>query len=323
MMKVKVGGIEIGWELDSPPQGDILSKTLRELLSGDVELDDRPAPSVIKPTTVYDEPPITVHPAKKQDRGHLLNLLDAIGISNQTAMIVANKMFGTTLTLRSFEKEVPKLEKWALEWMEKPAEGKIWALYIAEVNLSTHGKYLSAVGLNEKNQFIILALEETFSKLLARLQSRGVRPKEIKLGVLSFHVNIRKEFEKAFPNADIALDWQEFIDMTIGSENKERAKEGMLSKNPKEVVKIVKQLNGPKELLTYQKFDSELHRALHTTAPVVRIEKDLRSKLRNPEIKDSEDREQAKIWGLMRLQYHWFKIPADAKQLKNLRYIKA
>lgn len=316
-MKIRVGPLGIEWDIGQPLPEELLSKTLHELLSGDVKVGDghymKSEPEV---------PEVTLNVRHATDKPKLLSILNNdLGINDKTVVMIAHKVLGVTAKAKNITEVFARMDQAAVKWFERKITEKLWAIYVAPVSIPSLGARLAVAGLNEENQLVILDLfDGTLDSLTKKLIARGLKAKDIKLGILSFHLDV-KAFKKAFPNSKVSLDWKEFIDIS-GAMNRETLTAAMLNKNKKAVEKIISAKKGPPELLTYFDFPEPLWRALRSAAPLKRIAVDLKAKLRAPSIETEEERRHVMIWSLIRLQYHWFKIPVDAEQLKNLRHIK-
>jgi hypothetical protein len=267
------------------------------------------------PPIEEEEPDVAPAPAPTGDLAAVMKL----GLTPKTVLQIANKVLNFTIKGPELQNSFGDVKKASLQFLSRKIKDPIWALFVASISIPVLGEVVTAVGLNNENQLILLGIEKNSKDLYEDIISRGVKPKDIKVGVLSFSLPETKTFEKTFPNAQIQFDWFEYRDQTPGASAKALIGDAMYKEKETEVKKMLVKLKPPSELFTYFNFDKKLWRALRTTSSLKRIEKDLGAKLKTYD-EDTEEAKLAMVWGLMRLQYQWYKVPADSEVLNNLKF---
>lgn len=321
-MKIYFGSLEIELEVEKGVT-DVFELKIKDLVQAGVKVKYRKPDKLISPTMRTEMIQKLVKKVPDKDYTRDVNILLESGLSSNTIVMIANKVLGHKTTGTVLKEEFADIEQASMVWLDRKLDKPYWGLYIGTIDLPLLRQRSVAVGLTDKNQLEILSVfKGTPKQMFEDLKARGLKT-DVQLGILSFHANAIEDFKEAFPKARVALDWQEFIDLTVGGGNKYVAKQMMLNREGTEVYKFLKEMKAPLELMTYLDFPQGIHRAIRTTAPIRRIQKDLASKLRSKKLKSEQDRSLVLAWSLIRLQYHWFRIPADAQQLNNLRYIQA
>jgi hypothetical protein len=337
LLKLKLGEIDVNITL-SGPGASTIETVLKSLINSKtntvpeitIEAD---VPSALGEPESEDSRTIEI-PNKLARTAPLtpltgLSLLKSMDFTNFTIVMVAKKVLGINgATQTNLEDHFTVIKEATFEWENRSLEDEnIWAIYIAQIAPPKLGKRVFAVGLNKQNQQVILGWSDKDDQALYHnLKSRGLNLKSIKFGMLSFFFSGDKRFRKTFPNAALARDWNEFIDLHEQQEEQEEIKALMLNPSKKEVEAGLKDFEGPKELLTYFDFDSELWRALRTLSNINKIDNELRSytnKLQESGVaaKSPESAKFVVLWALLRIQYQWFKIPVNAKYLGSLKYM--
>lgn len=313
---MKLGSVEIEITQDAANQLDIKLKAPGQIAR--TFRAEPPAGASFSPQRKeYIEPPreptIKIEPEKD------IKMLIHAGFSRKTLAMVVNKVLDIPVRGQTLAKKFHLAEDAALRYLRRPISNDIWAVFIAEVDISDEGQELCAIGLSQKNQLIVLALEKaTPEAFFEKLKYRGLDQTQLKLGVLSFRTGAVNAFRTAFPNTELGLDWQEFLT----SANDDTLRDVMGFEDREGLERALQDTRAPKELASFMKFDKRLWRALKTTAPVQRLGRDLKSKLRHRAIQSSRQQGLVRAFSIIRLQYHWLKIPVDAPQLRNLKYIQ-
>jgi hypothetical protein len=249
-----------------------------------------------------------------------MDLLEKLGLSMKSIVQIANRVLGFSTSGPKIETQLPEIKKAALGFTSRQIKEPIWALMIAPIKLPVIGPTVGAVGINEENQLVILGFDEDAPNLYKSLASRGVRPGKVRLGILSFDLEDKKGFKKAFPEAEIQVDWQEFLERAPANQ-KEIIIKARDTENRSMAMKLMSKVTAPAEMFTYLSYDPSLWRAIRNTLPLKRIQADLRQKLKPDLIETADKAKYSLAWALMRLQYHWYKIPVNSDALKGLKYI--
>jgi hypothetical protein len=309
-MKFQVGSVVIEIDQIGPEQVNIRLKAPGQALriTKDDVVDTRRRRPVYQPS---DDPVRDI------------KMLVAAGFSKKTLAMVVNNVLGIPITGNSLVAKFGEAEAEAMALLDRPIGSDVWAVFIARIKVFEEGEQLAALGLTGKNQLIVLALGDIPpEQFFADMIERGLSPNQVKIGVLSFRASVGAQFQKAFPKAQIALDWSEFIEEASSTDKAGILRSAQAHHDKQAILKAIQMTKAPKELATFLNYDKRLWRALKTTAPIRRLERDLKTKMRSRTIQTKAQRDLVKMMSLVRLQYHWFKIPVDAAQLSNLRYVQ-
>lgn len=278
-------------------------------------------------------PPEDARSAQDEHIIHDLSLIKSADIPQMTFVIIANRVLGLKTNKRTMASSYPALEQAASKWLTRPIQEPFMGLFLAKSKAPLLGPVYIAVGLNRQSQLVTLGVEEARSAepFLRALIARGLKPKDIEVGVLGLDQELERAFQKAFPKAVVARDWDSVIEAApeavrpelrevtfLSSEKSARsALQKALKKHSSAKPIVEPQLDA---LLAYYQFPEGLQRVLRNLNPIYRLEREYVARTKHA--KNERDAWLLVTWCTMRLQYHWFKIPVDAPQLSNLRYVK-
>ncbi len=313
-MLITIGGVTIKVTLDD--------QELQKLVDITSKGQSKRPISYQEPEIEYEEESEGVSHAQSD-----LDLLRTRSISQHTVVMVARKMLNIDTTSKKLVSSYPQIAEAAERWAKRSLKESYKILYVSRIAVPTLGDALCAVGLNEDNQFIILSVETgaTVRAALKGLISRGLRANNVKLGVLGVDKEIEKEFVSLFPSATIQRCWAS-VTSSAPVELREQIRGlSMISSE-----KALRNIKSPKlakylepyveELTAYLDFDKKLWRVLRTLNPNIRLHAALKTRVKL--VANEHEAQVLVTWECLRIQYHWKKIPVDAEQLSNLRYIK-
>ena len=312
-MTIKIGSVEFQVTLMNPEK-PIEQITLEDLRGATVSIF---APALRAPPPPTTQPPLIQPKALSDD----LALLQGIDFSNFTISMIAKRLFKVDIANKKFDQGFPSLKPRVLAWPERSLEKEnIWAVFLAEISVATWEKHVFAVGINRENQQVILGFAPSEAELYKSLKKRKLNLKNVEFGMLSIKLDVDL-FREVFPKAKLARDWEEFIEKQPESEHR-ALRAAMTSPVQKDVEKIIRKYDGPKELLTYFQFSPQAWRALRTANNITfKIAEEIRSHLQG-KLLTPEQVNYLVVWTLLRIQYQWYRIPIDAKQFTKLVHTK-
>lgn len=309
-MKIRYGGVEFSIDLNLPKQTKISDLTIKDLNQLLIQIKG-------------DLPPWDIGKPKEPVHPELEKLYEA-EFSRQTLVRIVKNVLNIDIPGDKLSKRFGEVSKAALSWLTRDlSKENIWALFITKAEYAGRGKRSVALGLDNKNHFVFLGISpEPAKALFQTLITRGLTANNIKFGLISFSAATPKEFSQCFPKAKVGRDWQEFIDEH--EESREELEQAMVSTDIDEVRVTLGDHNGPKELLNYLTFQKDLWRVLRSLGTSRKLEQDYHRKtFKLDEDATEEFLEFLFTWTMLRLQYQWYKTPADSKVFSNLRHIKA
>lgn len=247
----------------------------------------------------------------KEAEGEDFKLLNALGLSTHSTVMIINKLFGMNITWKEVETTFESIKKQSLKFVNRDIEDDIWAILVARVNVPTLGEVFSAVGLNSTQHLVVLGFDRDEKSLYSDIISRGVKAGGVKYGLLPYQAD-HKVFEKAFSKADIGLDWEDF---EAHSENSSMVKAINALDTKQSINQALSAFHLPKELGTFTQFDQDLWRTLKAATPNRKVAMDITDRFEKANPAKS-DLKFALNWCLMRLQYHMYKVPVTSDLLK-------
>jgi putative transposase len=296
-----------------------------------------------------------IDPRLKED----LALLHVAGISNRTLAMISNRLLGVKVSADTVNQSLKLIEPAALSWLSRPLEEEYWALYVDGTNFRMQGKYstekepcLVVLGINEKNQTSILAIEpgqkddaSCWEQVFKDLKKRGLKGHRVRIGVMDGLPGLEKKFVEAFPKAQSARCWVHALRnalaktpkklsdsfktlshkvMYAASEDEARVAFGNLKRFMQDqagraVACLEKDLDS---LLVHYRFEKTLWRALKTTNLIERVNKELKRRVKSMESLSERTLNILMAFTALRLEYNWRRVPVDAPQLKHLKPIK-
>lgn len=287
-----------------------------------------------------------------------LAVLHLAGISNRTLAMISKRILGVQVSPQTVHNSLALVEEKALKFLDREITKKYWCLYVDGTNFKIQRRgstekepTLAVLGIDERNCMSILALEPGYKDQAACWQSvfkslisRGLDPKQVSIGVMDGLPGLEKVFKETFPQAMTARCWvhakrnamakcakrlsepfEKLLNdvMYANSESQARLqfkilKEKMHMDCERAVHCIEKDFES---LLTHYKFEKRFWRALKTTNPIERVNKELKRRTKSMEGLSEKTLSILLAFTAMRLEYNWQIQSVDSKQLNNLEHI--
>ncbi len=318
-MLINIGGVTIKVILDDQELKKLVDLTRNQPASSSpLLIDDESSEDRELSTTKIDT----------RQAQHEIELLESRDISLHTIVMVARKMLNIDTTGKKLFSSYTQISEAAESWLTRTIRETYAIIYIHQIEVPKLGSHLAIVGLSAEKQLTILSLHkgEDVKGALKALVARGLRAGNVRLGILGLNKKIEDGFRSVFPKATIGRCWHS-ISLTAPESLRNKIKDISILTSLKEIKKQMVESKVSKylelhlpELTAYLEFDQSLWRVLRTMSPLYRLNNSLRSRIRSV----ANEREAIVLvtWECLRIQYHWRKIPVDAEQLSNLRYIK-
>lgn len=293
-----------------------------------------------------------IDPRLKQD----MAVMHLAGLSTRTLAMVSKRILGVDVSSATVSASLSTVEEKAKGFLTRDLSGKkYWALFVDGTNfriqrLGSTAKEPSLVvlGLDDRNCFSILAVEpgtkddvDAWEAVFSELRRRGMDMQGIRLGVMDGLPGLERLFRETFPSAVTARCWvhalrnalaktpvrlrstfKKFCDrvMYASSENAARVafdelKRAMGPEAERAVHCLEKDLDS---LLAHYRFERPMWRALRTTNPIERVNREFKRRTKSMDTLGPKTLETLVAFTAIRLEYGWQTTPADLKRLEHL-----
>jgi putative transposase len=296
-----------------------------------------------------------IDPRLKQD----LAVLHLAGISTRTMAMISKRILGVELSKDTVSASLGSVEEKALEWLERGLTEDYWALFVDGTNFRMQRRgstekepTLVVIGLNKNNTMSILTLQpghkdnaDSWREVFKDLQRRGLKSEKVRIGLMDGLPGLETAFKETFANATTGRCWvhslrnamaktperlrvpfKQLADrvMYASSENAARdafrdLKAQMNNDAQRAVHCLEKDLDS---LLVHYRFDRTLWRALRTTNPIERVNKELKRRTKSMETIGEKTLRVLVAFTAMRLEYQWQRLAVDSPRILNLKTVR-
>lgn len=296
-----------------------------------------------------------IDPRIKED----MAVLHLAGLSTRMLAMVSKRMLGVEVSPDTVSKSLGTIEEKASNWLTRPLAKKYWALYVDGTNFRIQRRGTTAkepslvvLGIDEENKMSILAVEpgskentESWEAAFSELRKRGLDMNAIRIGIMDGLPGLEKIFLEAFPNSVTARCWVHSLRNAL-AKTPERFRAAfkklahkVMYASSENAAKIAFQelkavMNGDAEravrciekdlesLLVHYRFDKSLWRALKTTNPIERINREFKRRTKSMDTLGEKTLETLLAFISLRFEYYWQRMPVNSNQLEGLRWIK-
>lgn len=287
-----------------------------------------------------------------------LALLHLAGISNRTVALISRRILGIEVSAQTVHNSLELIEDKAINWLERDITKNYWCLFIDGTNFKIQRRgstekepTLVVVGIDDRNCTSILALQpgqkdnaDSWGMVFEDLVKRGLNTNQVQIGVMDGLPGLEKRFKEYFTKAVTGRCWvhakrnallksserlrhafESLLNevMYADSESQARIKFNELkTKMNSDCERAVRCIEKDLEsLLVHYKFEKRFWRALKTTNPIERVNKELKRRTKSMETVGEKTLNILLAFTAMRLEYNWLKTPVDSKSLNNLEHI--
>jgi putative transposase len=255
-------------------------------------------------------------PRLKED----IAVLHLAGISNRTMAMISKRILGLEISKSSVQESLEVIQEAAVSWLERPLPDEYWALYIDGTNFRIQRRgstekepSLVVLGIDKSDHRSVLAIEpghkdnvDSWRSVFDSLVRRGLDPRKVKIGVMDGLPGLERAFKETFTEAVTARCW---VHSTKNALNKCPARlrdafKALLTtvmyadslQEAKDQFKALKRDMGNdgqravsciekdiESLLAHYSFEKSYWRALKTTNPIERINKELKRRTKSME----------------------------------------
>ncbi len=293
-----------------------------------------------------------IDPRLKED----IAVLHLAGLSTRTLSLISKRVLGTQVSADTVSSSLDLISDKALKWLERPLEGKYWALYMDGTYFKIKRKAgverepnLVVMGIDENNKKSILAIEHGFKEnienwrgVFESLKKRGLDSSFVRIGIMDGLPGLEELFKEMFPNSSPARCWcHSMNNALLKTPSKLRdkfkidlqrvmyASEERLARAAFEALKrtfnnscqravgcIEKDLTS---LLVHLKFDPSFHTALKTTNPIERINKEFKRRTKTMETVGESTLRCVLAFTALKLEMGWMGRSVNSTSMNILK----
>lgn len=304
--------------------------------------------AIIRPSEQID-------PRLKED----MAVLHMAGLSTRMLSMISKRMLGVEVSPDTVSKSLGSIEEKAADWLTRALTRKYWALYLDGTNFKIQRRGTTAkepslvvLGIDDDNRMSILAVEpgskentESWAAAFSELRNRGLDMNAIRIGIMDGLPGLENIFRETFENSVTARCWVHALRNSVAksperhravfkklahrvmyasSENSARiAFQELKATMGQDAERAVKCLEKDLDsLLIHYRFEKSLWRALKTTNPIERVNREFKRRTKSMDTLGEKTLETLLAFISLRFEYYWQRTPVNSPQLENLRWVK-
>ncbi|MCC7442259.1 MAG: IS256 family transposase [Bdellovibrionales bacterium] len=297
-----------------------------------------------------------VDPRIKED----LAILHLAGLSARTAAMVSKRVLGVEVSTDTVSQSLDVIEERALGFLTRELGSRYWALFIDGTNFRIQRRgsvqkepSLVVLGLDERNCYSILAVEsgtkdnvEAWKSVFSELRGRGLDMGAVRIGIMDGLPGLESAFKESFPAAVTARCWVHALKNALAktparlrgvfkplasavmyapSENRARQafdelKGAMNGEAERAVRCLEKDLDS---LLAHYRFERPLWRALKTTNPIERVNREFKRRTKSMDSLGERTLNVLVAFTAIRLEFGWQTTPVTSGRITHLKPVAA
>jgi putative transposase len=283
-------------------------------------------------------------------------VLHLAGLSKRTLAMVSKRVLAVEVSTQTISNSLDSIREKALGFLERDlSDRKFWALYIdgTHFKIQRRGSVekepsLVVLGIDAKNSLSLLAIEpgtkdnvECWRAVFAELVKRNLDFQSVRVGVMDGLPGLEKLFRETFPKAVTARCWVHALRnalakaphrhrevfkklsqrvMYASSANAARIafqelKATMGNEAERAISCLEKDLDS---LIVHYQFEKPLWRALKTTNPIERVNRELKRRTKSMDTLGARTLDVLLAFTALRLEYGWATTRVDMERFENL-----
>lgn len=283
-----------------------------------------------------------IDPRIKED----MAILHLAGLSRRTLAMVSKRVLGVEVSTDTVSQSLGTIETKALGFLTRELKARYWALFIDGTNFRIQRRgsvqkepSLVVLGLDERNCYSILAVEpgtkdnvEAWKAVFSELRRRGLDMKAVRIGIMDGLPGLETAFAETFPNAVTARCWVHALKNALAKSParlrevfKKLASAVMYASSENQARKAFEELkaamNGDAEravrclekdldsLLTHYRFEKQFWRALRTTNPIERVNREFKRRTKSMDSLGERTLEILVAFTAIRMEFGWQTTP--------------
>lgn len=291
-----------------------------------------------------------IDPRLKED----MAVLHLAGLSTRTMAMVSKRVLGVEVATSTVSESLGSIEEKALKFLTRPLEKPYWALFIDGTNFRIQRRGTTAkepslvvLGIDADNRMSLLAVEpgtkdnvDAWAAVFAELARRGLDMRAVRIGVMDGLPGLERLFRETFPNAVTARCWVHALRNALAktparlrdvfkklahavmyapSENAARVafdalRAAMGADAQRAVYCLEKDLDS---LLTHYRFEKPLWRALKTTNPIERVNREFKRRTKSMDSLGERTLQVLVAFTAIRLEFGWQRTPVTSTHLEG------
>ena len=291
-----------------------------------------------------------IDPRLKQD----MAVLHLAGLSTRTMAMVSKRVLGVEVSTDTVSESLGSIEEKALNFLTRPLEKPYWALFVDGTNFRIQRRgsvakepSLVVLGIDADNRMSILAVEpgtkdnvDAWTAVFSELRRRGLDMSAVRIGIMDGLPGLEKLFQETFPNSVTARCWVHALRNALAktparfrevfkklahavmyapSENAARLafqelKAAMGADAQRAVYCLEKDLDS---LLTHYRFEKSLWRALKTTNPIERVNREFKRRTKSMDSLGERTLQVLVAFTAIRLEFGWQRTPVTSTHLEG------
>lgn len=291
-----------------------------------------------------------IDPRLKED----MAVLHLAGLSTRTMAMVSKRVLGVEVSTDTVSESLGSIEEKALQFLTRPLTSRYWALFIDGTNFRIQRRGTTAkepslvvLGIDESNRMSLLAVEpgtkdntDAWAAVFSELGRRGLDMGAVRIGVMDGLPGLERLFQETFPNAVTARCWVHALRNALAkaparlrdvfkklahgvmyapSENAARLafqelKAAMGADAQRAVYCLEKDLDS---LLTHYRFEKPFWRALKTTNPIERVNREFKRRTKSMDSLGERTLQVLVAFTAIRLEFGWQRTPVTSTHLEG------
>ena len=296
-----------------------------------------------------------IDPRLKED----MAILSLAGLSTRTLAMVSKRLLGVDVGKDTVSSSLELISGKACSWLTRPLTDEYWALYIDGTNFNIQRRgstekepSLVVLGVSRDGYRSILAIEpgqkdscDCWRTVFKDLKSRGLKADKVRIGIMDGLPGLERAFREEFSQAVTQRCWVHSLKnamnkcpkrlrdgfksladkvMFASSQNAARRafselKKSMGDDGRRAVACLEKDLES---LLAHYAFERSYWRALRTTNPIERVNKEIKRRTKSMESLGEKTLEVLVAFVALKLEFNWRRHPVNAEHFEQLTYVK-
>lgn len=292
-------------------------------------------------------------PRLKED----MAVLHLAGLSTRTLAMASKRILGVEVSPMTVTNSLSVVEERALQFLTRDLSSrKFWALYVDGTNFRLQRRQggtakepqLVVLGIDAENRHSLIAIEpgtkenvESWRAVFAELARRGLDFQSVRIGVMDGLPGLEKLFLATFPNAVTARCWVHAL-RNASAKTPQRlrpafeklARRVMYAPSANAARMAFQELRATMgadaeraiaclerdldSLLAHYQFERGLWRALKTTNPIERVNREFKRRTKSMDSLGERSLQVLTAFTALRLEYGWATSSADSNKLGHL-----
>ena len=296
-----------------------------------------------------------IDPRLKED----MAVLSLAGLSTRTLAMISRRVLGIEIGKDTISSSLELVSERACSWLTRPLREEYWALYVdgTYFKLQRRGSTesepsLVVLGVNSDGYRSILSIQPgqkdsaaCWRTVFKDLKARGLNGEAVRIGIMDGLPGLEKAFKEEFPKAVTQRCWvhamknalnkcpkrlregyKHLADQVMYSSSQNAARKAFselkrsMGKDAQRAIECLEK--DLESLLAHFAFERSYWRALRTTNPIERVNKEIKRRTKPMESVGEQTLEAVVAFTALKLEMNWRHHPVNAEHLEKLAYVK-